>query len=86
MPVGNGISKEDVEKNRTAGSNSTSIQNGTTSFNRTSADHKAPVFKEAHLTTPPQKSVATAVVAGAVIRPLLVAGTIVTLFFLCCSD
>jgi len=86
MPVGNGISKEEVEKNRTAGSNSTSIRNDTTSFNGTSAAYKVPVLKEAHLTTPPQKSVATAAVTRAVIRSLLVAGTIVTLFFLCCSD
>jgi hypothetical protein len=78
MPVGNGISKEEIEKNGTR------LSNSTASLNTTSAAYKGPALKEGHLTTPPQKSIATAVVVGAVIRWLLVAGTIVTLFFLCC--
>jgi hypothetical protein len=80
MPVGNGISKEEVEKNGTR------LSNSTASLNTTSEAYKVPALKEGHLTTPPQKSVATAVVLGAVIRWLLVAGTIMTLFFLCCYD
>jgi hypothetical protein len=80
MPVGNGISKEEVEKNGTR------LLNSTVSLNTTSAANKVPALNQGHLTTPPQKSVATAVVVGAVIRSLLVTGTIVTLFLLCCYD
>jgi hypothetical protein len=80
IPVGNGISKEEVEKNGTR------LSNSTASLNTSSAAYKGPALKEGHLTTPPQKSLATAVVVGAVIRSLLVAETIVTLFFLCCYE